>query len=114
MDASLAMPGVAGFSRRIGRVMNQRTTRNRYVEMGFGRRGGLWAGIVAVLSGIVVIVLAVLFSALFLGLFLAIGVAVMVRAWLLGRSSRKAQPEVIEAEYTVIDSDGSPGQRGRP
>jgi hypothetical protein len=100
MDVSLAMPGFAGFSRRIGRIMNQ--------------RGGLWAGIVAVLSGIVVIVLAVLFSALFLGLFLAIGVAVMVRAWLLGRSSRRAQPEVIEAEYTVIDSDDSPGRRSGP
>ena len=39
--------------------------------MGFGRRGGFWAGVVAVLSGIVVIVLAMLFSALFLGLFVA-------------------------------------------
>jgi hypothetical protein len=92
--------------------MNQRTTRS-YVEMGFGRRGGLWAGIVAVLSGIVVIVLAVLFSALFLGLFVAIGVAVMVRAWLLGRS-KPSQPEVIEAEYTVIDQRDSPGRRSKP
>jgi hypothetical protein len=92
------------------RVMNQRTRRSRYVEMGFGRRGGLWGGIVAVLSGIVVIVLAVLFSALFLGLFVAMGVAVMVRAWLLGRS-KPSQPEVIEAEYTVIDSDDSKGRR---
>lgn len=94
--------------------MNQRTTRNRYVEMGFGRRGGLWAGIVAVLSGIVVIVLAVLFSALFLGLFVAIGVAVMVRGWLLGRSSRRSEPEVIEAEYTVVDQDDPQGRRSRP
>jgi hypothetical protein len=93
--------------------MNQRTTRSRYVEMGFGRRGGLWAGIVAVLSGIVVIVLAVLFSALFLGLFVAIGVAVMVRAWLLGRS-KPSQPEVIEAEYTVIDQDDPQRRRSRP
>jgi hypothetical protein len=81
--------------------------------MGFGRRGGLWAGIVAVLSGIVVIVLAVLFSALFLGLFVAIGVAVMVRACLLGRS-KPSQPEVIEAEYTVIDQRDSPGRRSKP
>jgi hypothetical protein len=93
--------------------MNQRTTRSRYVEMGFGRRGGLWAGIVAVLSGIVVIVLAVLFSALFLGLFVAIGVAVMVRAWLLGRS-KPSQPEVIEAEYTVVDQRDSRGRRSKP
>jgi len=92
--------------------MNQRTTRS-YVEMGFGRRGGLWAGIVAVLSGIVVIVLAVLFSALFLGLFVAIGVAVMVRAWLLGRS-KPSRPELIEAEYTVIDQRDSPGRRSKP
>jgi hypothetical protein len=92
--------------------MNQRTTRS-YVEMGFGRRGGLWAGIVAVLSGIVVIVLAVLFSALFLGLFVAIGVAVMVRAWLLGRS-KPSQPEVIEAEYTVVDQRDSRGRRSKP
>jgi hypothetical protein len=81
--------------------------------MGFGRRGGLWAGIVAVLSGIVVIVLAVLFSALFLGLFVAIGVAVMVRAWLLGRS-KPSQPEVIEAEYTVVDQRDSRGRRSKP
>ena len=93
--------------------MNQRTTRS-YVEMGFGRRGGLWAGIVAVLSGIVVIVLAVLFSALFLGLFVAIGIAVMVRAWLLGRSSKPSQPEVIEAEYTVIDQRDPQGRRSKP
>ena len=93
--------------------MNQRTTQSRYIEMGFGRRGGLWAGIVAVLSGIVVIVLAVLFSALFLGLFVAIGVAVMVRAWLLGRS-KPSRPEVIEAEYTVIDQRDSPGRRSKP
>ncbi|MGH6921073.1 MAG: hypothetical protein ACREJ0_25620 [Geminicoccaceae bacterium] len=94
--------------------MNQRTTRSRYVEMGFGRRGGLWAGIVAVLSGIVVIVLAVLFSALFLGLFVAIAVGVTVRAWLVGRGSRPSRPEVIDAEYTVIESDESPGRRNKP
>jgi Flp pilus assembly protein TadB len=94
--------------------MNQRTTRGRYIEMGFGRRGGFWAGIVAVLSGIVVIVLAVLFSALFLGLFVAIAVGVMARAWFLGRSSRKSQPKVIEAEYTVVDPGGSQGRRSKP
>jgi hypothetical protein len=93
--------------------MNQRTMRSRYIEMGFGRRGGLWAGIVAVLSGIVVIVLAVLFSALFLGLFVAIAVGVTVRSWLLGRS-RPSQPEVIEAEYTVVDPDDPQGRRSRP
>jgi hypothetical protein len=94
--------------------MNQRTTRTRYVEMGFGRRGGFWAGVVAVLSGIVVIALAVLFSALFLGLFVAIAVGVMVRAWLLGRSGRKSQPKVIEAEYTVVDPGDSQGRRSKP
>ena len=93
--------------------MNQRTTRNRYAEMGFGRRGGLWAGIVAVLSGILVIVLAVLFSALFLGLFVAVAVGVTVRAWLLGRASRRSQPEVIDAEYTVIEL-GDSQRRHRP
>jgi Flp pilus assembly protein TadB len=90
--------------------MHQRTTRSRYIEMGFGRRGGFWAGVVAVLSGIVVIVLAVLFSALFLGLFVAIAIGVMVRSWLLGRGSRRSQPEVIEAEYRVIDQ-GDPQRR---
>lgn len=93
--------------------MDQRTTRHRYVEMGFGRRGGLWAGIVAVLSGIVVIVLAVLFSALFLGLFIALALGVAVRAWLLGRTGRRSQPEVIDAEYTVIESSDSQ-RRHRP
>jgi hypothetical protein len=93
--------------------MQQRTTRNRYVEMGFGRRGGLWAGIVAVLSGIGVIVLAVLFSALFLGLFVAVALAVVVRSWLLGRSARPSRPEVIDAEYTVIDQ-GEPHSQRRP
>jgi hypothetical protein len=93
--------------------MNQRTTRNRYVEMGFGRRGGFWAGVVAVLSAIVVIVLAVLFSALFLGLFVAIGVGVMVRSWLLGRSARRSQPDVIEAEYTVVEQR-DPRRGSRP
>jgi hypothetical protein len=91
--------------------MNQRTTRSRYLEMGFGRGGGLWAGIVAVLSGIVVIVLAVLFSALFLGLFVAIAVGVIVRSWLLGRS-RPSRPDVIEAEYTVVDQRDPQQRRG--
>jgi hypothetical protein len=104
---------VPGFSRLIERVMNQRTTHSRYVEMGFGRRGGLWAGVVAGLSGIVVIVLAVLFSALFLGLFVAIAVGVMVRAWLVGRG-KPSQPKVIEAEYTVVDPDDAPGGRSKP
>jgi hypothetical protein len=92
--------------------MNQRTMHSRYVEMGFGRRGGLWAGIVAVLSAIVVIVLAVLFSALFLGLFVAIALGVMVRSWLLGRSSRPSRPDVIEAEYTVVDQRDPQRRRG--
>jgi hypothetical protein len=94
--------------------MNQRTTRSRHVEMGFGRRGGFWAGVLAVLSAAVVIVLALLFSALFLGLFVAIGIGVMIRAWLLGRSVRRAQPDVIEAEYTVIEAEDSPRRRSRP
>jgi hypothetical protein len=97
----------------IERVMNQRTMRSRYVEMGFGRRGGFWAGVVAVLSGIVVIVLAVLFSALFLGLFVALAVGVMVRGWLLGRS-KPSQPEVIEPEYTVVDQHDPHGRRSGP
>lgn len=92
--------------------MSQRTTRSRYVEMGFGRRGGFWAGVVAVLSGIVVIVLAMLFSALFLGLFVAIAVGLMVRGWLLGRG-KPAQPKVIEAEYTIVDHSNSQ-RRPRP
>jgi len=90
--------------------MNQRYFQSRHVQMGFGRRGGLWAGVVAVLSSILVIVLALLFSALFLGLFVAIAVAVMVRAWLVGRS-KPAQPPVIEAQYTVLDPGESPGRR---
>jgi hypothetical protein len=90
--------------------MNQRHTRTRYVQTGFGRSGGLWAGVVVVLSSIVVIVLAVLFSALFLGLFVAITVGVMVRAWLVGRS-KPAQPPVIEAEYTVVEPGHSPRRR---
>ena len=92
--------------------MNQHTMRSRHIEMGFGRRGGLSAGIVAVLSGIAVIVLAVLFSALFLGLFVAIALSLVVRGWLLGRGKR-ARPDVIEAEYTVIDQRDAPGRRGR-
>jgi hypothetical protein len=93
--------------------MNYRTTHTRYLEMGFGRRGGFWPGIVAVLSGIVVIALAVLFSALFLGLFVAIAVGVMVRAWLVGRS-KPSRPEVIEAEYTVVDpGESAPGASGK-
>ena len=67
-----------------------------------------------VLSGIFVIGLAVVFSALFLGLFLAIGAGLAVRAWLRGRSHRSAPPGVIDAEYTVIESDDPPGRRGRP
>jgi MFS superfamily sulfate permease-like transporter len=67
-----------------------------------------------VLSGMIVILLAVLFSALFLGLFVAIAVGVVVRGWLLGRSSRRSQPKVIEAEYTVVDQDDSQERRGRP
>jgi hypothetical protein len=90
--------------------MNQRYFQSRHVQMDFGRRGGLWAGVVAILSSIVVIVLAVLFSALFLGLFVAIAVGVMVRAWLVGRS-KPAQPPVIEAEYTVVDPGDSAGRR---
>jgi hypothetical protein len=90
--------------------MNQRSTQSRRIEMGIGRGGGLWTGVVAVLSGIVVIALAVLFSALFLGLFVAIAIGVMVRTWLLGRGSRRSQPQVIEAEYTVIDQ-GDPQRR---
>jgi hypothetical protein len=93
--------------------MNQRTTRGRYIEMGFGRHGGFWPSIVAVLSGIVVIALAVLFSALFLGLFVAIAAGLMVRAWLFGRG-KPAQPKVIEAEYTVIDPGDSQGRRSKP
>jgi hypothetical protein len=93
--------------------MNYRTTQTRYLEMGFGRRGGFWPGIVAVLSGIVVIALAVLFSALFLGLFVAIAAGLMVRAWLFGRG-KPAQPKVIEAEYTVVDPGDSQGRRSKP
>jgi hypothetical protein len=59
-------------------------------------------------------VLALLFSALFLGLFVAIGIGVTIRAWLLGRSARRAPSDVIEAEYTVIEAADSPRQRGRP
>lgn len=86
--------------------MSAQESRGRGVEMSFRRSGGLWTGIVAALSAIVVILLAVLFSALFLGLFLAIGVGVAVRTWLLGRNA-PARPDVIDAEYTVVDSDGS-------
>jgi hypothetical protein len=93
--------------------MNYRTTQTRYLEMGFGRSGGFWPGIVAVLSGIIVIVLAVLFSALFLGLFVAIAAGLMVRAWLFGRG-KPAQPKVIDAEYTVVDSGESQARRSKP
>lgn len=85
--------------------MNVHDRGDRRVEMSF-RRGGLWTGIAAALSAIAVILLAVLFSALFLGLFVAIAVGVAVRAWLLGRS-RPSQPEVIDAEYTVVDTERS-------
>ena len=94
--------------------MNQRTTRSRYVEMGFGRRGGFWAGLVAVLTAAVVIVLALLFSALFLGLFVAVGIGLMIRGWLLGRSARQPPPKVIEAEYTVIETQDAPRRRSAP
>lgn len=97
----------------IGRVMNQRDVRTRHIEMGYGRFGGLWTGVVAVLSGIVVLLLAVLFSALFLGLFVAVAVGIAVRAWLAGRNRGSAQPEVIDAEYTVVDAEDSrrPGSK---
>ena len=95
--------------------MNQRTTHSRYVEMGFGRRGGFWAGVVAALSGIVVIVLAVLFSALFLGLLVAIAIGVAVRAWLSGRRvERPGRHQVIDAEYTVIETDDPRDPRPKP
>lgn len=89
--------------------MSAQDFRGRRVEMSFRRSGGFWTGIAAALSAIVVILLAVLFSALFLGLFVAIGVGVAVRAWLLGRNT-PSRPEVIDVEYTVVDTDGS----GRP
>ena len=90
--------------------MNQRTTRSRFVETGFGRGGGFLTGVVAVLSGIAAIGLAILFSALFLGLLVAVGIGIAVRAWLLG-SGRRARPDVIEGEYTVVDDSKS---RHRP
>jgi hypothetical protein len=94
--------------------MNQRTTR-RYVETSFGRIGGFGAAVVAVLSGIVVIVLAVLFSALFLGLFVAIALGVAVRAWLSGRRVERAgRHQVIDAEYTVIETDDARDPRTKP
>jgi len=86
--------------------MSAQDFRGRRVETSFRRSGGFWTGIVAALSAIVVIVLAVLFSALFLGLFVAIAVGVAVRAWLLGRNA-PAQPDVIDAEYTIVDTDRS-------
>lgn len=82
--------------------MNAQDQGGRRVAMSFG--GGLWTGIAAALSAIVVIALAVLFSALFLGLFVAIAVGVAVRAWLLGRDA-PARPDVIDAEYTVVDTE---------
>lgn len=94
--------------------MNAQQSRGRRVEFSFGRGGGLWTGIVAALSAVVVIVLAVLFSALFLGLFVAIAIGVAVRAWLLGRNAHDAQPDVIDAEYTVIDTDRRPEHPPRP
>jgi hypothetical protein len=84
-------------------VMRAQDGGGRRIEMRFGS-GGWWTGIVAALSAIAVILLAVLFSALFLGLFIAIGIGVAVRAWLLGRSA-PTQPDVIDAEYTVIDRE---------
>jgi len=85
--------------------MNAQDRGGRRIEMS-GRNGGFWTGLAAALSAIVVIVLAVLFSALFLGLFVAIGIGLAVRAWWLGRGS-PSRPEVIDAEYTVIDSGRS-------
>ena len=93
--------------------MNQRTTRSRYVEIGFGRKGGFLATVVEVLSGIAAIVLALLFAALFLGLLVVIAIGVAVRAWLLGNRGRRAQPDVIEGQYTVIDP-GDSRHRHRP
>jgi hypothetical protein len=88
--------------------MNAQDQGGRRIEMSFRRGGGLWTGIVAAITAIAVIVLAVLFSALFLGLFVAIGVGVAVRAWLLGRGGGpRSRPDVIEAEYTVVDTDRS-------
>jgi uncharacterized protein (DUF58 family) len=86
--------------------MSAQDSSGRRVEMSFRRSGGFWTGIAAALSAVMVILLAVLFSALFLGLFVAIGVGVAVRAWLLGRSA-PSRPEVIDAEYTVVNTDGS-------
>lgn len=88
--------------------MNPQDQGGRRVEVSFQRSGGLWAGIAAALSAIVVIILAVLFSALFLGLFVAIGIGVAVRAWMLGRNAR-ARPDVIDAEYTVVDTERPQG-----
>lgn len=96
--------------------MSEQDPRIRHVEMRWGRLGGLWGGVLAVLSGIVVIVLAILLSALFLGLFVAIAVGVLVRAWLSGRTRlsgrarERTGPQVIDAEYTVIDQ----GERSEP
>jgi hypothetical protein len=94
--------------------MNQRSMYIRRVES-FGSGGGLWTGVIAVLSGIGVIVLAILFSALFLGLLIAIAAGVAVRGWLLGHNrSQPSGPEVIDADYTVIDSGETPERRARP
>jgi uncharacterized protein HemY len=92
--------------------MTQRGAQSGNVQMSFG---GFWAGVVAVLSGIVVIVLAVLFSALFLGLFVAIALGVAVRAWLSGRRVERAgRHQVIDAEYTVIETDDARDPRTKP
>jgi len=103
------------FPHLIEGAMHQRSSRTRYVETSLGRIGGFGAAVVAVLSGIVVIVLAVLFSALFLGLFVAIAIGVAVRAWLSGRRVERAGgPKVIDAEYTVVETDDLRGPRTRP
>ncbi|MGH3677847.1 MAG: hypothetical protein ACRDU5_19360 [Mycobacterium sp.] len=94
--------------------MSERDSRTRPVEMRFGRIGGLWAGALAVLAGIVVIVLAILLSALLLGLFAAIAVGVLVRAWLSGRSRERTGPQVIDAEYTVIETHDAREPRPKP
>jgi hypothetical protein len=99
----------------IERVMTQHDARSRNFQMSFGRFGGFGAGVLAVLSGIVVIALAVLFSALFLGLLVAIAIGVAVRAWLSGRKvERPGGQKVIDAEYTVVETRAPPDPRSKP
>jgi hypothetical protein len=95
--------------------MNQHDARSRNFQMSFGRFGGFGAGVVAVLTAIVVIVLAVVFSALFLGLFVAIAIGVAVRAWLSGRKVERAGGhQVIDAEYTVVETHDPQEPRSKP